>query len=103
MIVPKLLRESRTAAEIQLSKIKLLFLFALFIFSPGSALPHIPLVHFRTSKPFEIIILAHRENTSGSHQNARLNLNEAHWQEGTKVKLFSLKKCEADCSSVLQR
>lgn len=103
VIVPKLPRESRIAAEIQLSKIKLLFLFAVFIFSLGSAPPHIPLVHFRTSKPFEMILLARRETTSGSHQKTRLNLNEAYWQERTKVKLFALKKCEADCCSLLQR
>lgn len=100
MIVSKLPRESRIAAEIQLSKIKLLFLFALFIFSLASALPHIPLVHFRTNKPFEIILL---ETTSGSHQKPRHNLSEAYWQERTKVKLFALKKCEADCCSLLQR
>lgn len=64
--------------------------------------PCIPLVHFRTSKPFEMILLAHRETTSGSHQKARLNLSEAYGQERTKVKLFALKKCEADCCSLLQ-
>lgn len=99
----KLPRESGIAAEVQLSKIKLLFLFALFIFSLASALPRIPLVHFRTSKPFEMILLAHRETTSGSHQKPRLNLSEAYWQERTKVKLFALKKCEADGCSLLQR
>lgn len=103
MIVSKPPRESRIAAEIQLSKIKLLFLFALFIFSLASALPHIPLVYSRTSEPFEMILLAHRETTSGSHQKPRLNLSEAYWQERTKVKLFALKKCEADSCSLLQR
>lgn len=101
--VSKLPRESRIVAEIQLSKIKLLFLFGLFIFSLASALARIPLVHFRTNKPFEMILLAHRETTSGSHQKPRHNLSEAYWQEGTKVKLFALKKCEADCCSLLQR
>jgi len=101
VVVSKLPRESRIAAEIQLSKIKLLFLFALFIFSLANALPRIPLVHFRTSKPFEMILLAHRETTSGSRQTARLNLSEAYWQERTKVKLFALEKREADCCSLL--
>lgn len=103
MIVSKLPGECRIAAEIQLSKTKLLFLFALFIFSLASALPHIPLVHFRTNKPFEIILLAHRATTSGSHQEPRHNLSEAYWKGRTKVKHFALKKCEADCYSLLQR
>lgn len=103
LIVSKLPRESRTAAEIQLSKIKLLFLFALFIFSLTSALPCVPLVYFRINKPFEMILLAHRETTSGSHHKPRHNLSEAFWQERTKVKLFALKKCEADCCSLMQK